>query len=344
MVALQAAGQTYVIDRICLGSIRNYRVEGEAGSTYSWFLVNSSGALVPLGNSSGIPFTKTNPDGTTSYGNEVSIDWKQPGAYRLQVIQNSVLGCDTLEQGIVEVFEQPVAKAGVPLSICSDTKVELSNSFASDYSSLLWTSSGDGTFDDPLALRTAYNPGPNDLIKGDVKLTLTAQGMSSSTTCHLASSTLLATFMIAPKLIVHDPPEVCLPQPIDLSAALVTAGSDPGLTFEYFVDSMATINLSNYKAVDKGGIYYIRATSSITGCKVMMPVKVTFTKQIVPNFASIPEVCLNSANPPILQSSSFNGITGSWNPSVIATNAIGKTPYKFTLQTRGNAQKIRPLL
>ncbi len=285
IAALQVAGQPYVIDKVCVGSIRQYRIEGDAGSVYEWLLTDASKLSIPIPNPSGTPFTKTK--GKTIYGNEITIEWKQTGTFNLSTVQTSLLGCDTLEQGLVEVYDIPTVMAGTPLTVCIDMKVGLATAFAANHSSLLWTSSGDGTFDDPLALNTSYNIGPNDLVAGSVNLTLTAQGLGNSPNC-TSSSTLLATFKIIPKLIINDPPEVCLPVTIDLRT-VVAAGSDPDLSFEYFTDPLATITLANYMNVNKSGTYYIRATSSSTGCAVFKPVKVKFTKQIVPSFAHIPE-------------------------------------------------------
>lgn len=328
-VAMQATGQSYVIDKVCVGSTRLYRIEGDAGSSYEWILTNDITKLkVPIPNPAGTPFTKTN--GKTIYGNEISINWKDAGTFVLAAIQTSLLGCDTLEQGLVEVYELPTVLAGNPLTICSDMKVGLTTGFAKNESSLEWTSSGDGTFDNPKALYTSYNIGPNDVIAGSVQLTLTAHGKGNAGSCNAVSSTLTATLKITPKLVINDPPEVCLPTTVDLSAPSVTSGSDPNLDFEYFKDQLTTITLVNYKNVSQSGTYYIRAKSKTTGCEVLKPVNVKFTKQIVPSFAHIDEICLNSINPPVLQPSDFLGITGSWSPSVITTNVIGKFPYKFT--------------
>jgi len=329
IAALQAAGQTYVIDKVCVGSVRHYRVEGESGSLYQWLLTDASKLDIPIPNPAGTPFTETNA-GVTIYGNEVIVAWNKTGTFALSVIQTSLQGCDTLEQGDVEVYDLPTVMAGNPLIICSDAKVGLTTAFATNYSALMWTSSGDGVFDDPTALHTSYNIGPNDLIKGSVTVTLTAEGLGNSPTCTPVSSTLLATLKVIPKLVINDPAEVCLPTTVDLSAAAVTAGSEPGMFLEYFADSLATIPLANYKTVNKSGTYYIRGTSSISGCEVFKPVKVKFTKQLVPNFAPIPEVCLNSTNPPVLQPSDFQGIGGTWSPAVVQTNVLGKFAYKFT--------------
>jgi len=58
IAAFQVAGQSYVIDKVCVGSTRHYRVEGESGSLYQWILTNASNQKVPIPNPSGVPFTE----------------------------------------------------------------------------------------------------------------------------------------------------------------------------------------------------------------------------------------------------------------------------------------------
>lgn len=329
--AFQVAGQSYIIDKVCLGAERFYRINGEQGSTYTWLLYDKLGLQVKLNNPAGKAFVEKEPDGNINYGNEITIQWTKVGTYTLAAVQYSVFGCDTLEQGLVEVYDQPTVLAGNPLSICSDSKVDLSNAIADNAGTLEWTTSGDGTFDNPNALHTAYNIGPNDLKAGSVKLTLTAYGLGYSPTCIPSSSTLTATLKIAPNLIITNPPAVCPPETVDISASSIIAGSDLNLTYEYFADSMAIRKLlaSEYKAISNAGTYYIRGTSPVTGCSIIKPVKVSHAKLIVPNFASIPELCLNST-PPSLPSASFNGISGHWNPGTISTNTLGFAKYIFT--------------
>ncbi len=61
VAALQAAGQGYVIDKVCLGAQRNYRIDGESGSTYLWQLTDSIGNPVTLSNPAGTSCTATDP-------------------------------------------------------------------------------------------------------------------------------------------------------------------------------------------------------------------------------------------------------------------------------------------
>jgi hypothetical protein len=48
---------------------------------------------------------------------------------------------------------------------------------AGDYSTVQWTSNGDGSFANATALVTTYTPGAGDVSNGQVQLTLTAQAM-----------------------------------------------------------------------------------------------------------------------------------------------------------------------
>ena len=150
IAARQAAGQTYVIDRVCSGAQRQYRIDGEAGSRYMWQLTDSLNNPVSLTNQSGTNFSTTDPiTGQVKVGSELIIIWNNPGTYKLAAVQYSPLGCDTLQQGEVLVFSQPTTSAGSPITICSGSTVRITGATASNYSTLLWSSSGDGSFDNP---------------------------------------------------------------------------------------------------------------------------------------------------------------------------------------------------
>ena len=91
-VAYGAAGQGYVIDSVCQGAERHYRIDGETGSTYTWTLTDPQGTITTL------PET----------ADTITINWnKLPGNYILSTLQTSIHGCDSLELGTIKVFENP---------------------------------------------------------------------------------------------------------------------------------------------------------------------------------------------------------------------------------------------
>ena len=117
-----------------------------------------------------------------------------PGTWSPVVISTSTIGttnytftpaagqCATTAVLSVEVTA-PQAFAGLPETICPGTPYTLAAATAKDYSSLLWTTSGDGSFDDVKILHPTYSPGSNDITGGVVKLTLTAQGVGTAPGC-----------------------------------------------------------------------------------------------------------------------------------------------------------------
>jgi hypothetical protein len=66
------------------------------------------------------------------------------------------------------------ANAGPDAAICEGETYTLASAIATNYTSLEWTTSGDGTFNDNTLLNPVYTPGAGDIASGTVTLTLTA--------------------------------------------------------------------------------------------------------------------------------------------------------------------------
>ncbi|MCP4143980.1 MAG: T9SS type A sorting domain-containing protein [bacterium] len=67
----------------------------------------------------------------------------------------------------------PTANAGNDITVCEGDLVAV-DGIATDYDYTRWTTSGNGTFDDPLALATIYTPSIDDVANGGATLTFTA--------------------------------------------------------------------------------------------------------------------------------------------------------------------------
>jgi gliding motility-associated-like protein len=77
-----------------------------------------------------------------------------------------------------------------------------------------------------------------------------------------------------PNVVISNPAPICAPGTVDLTAAAVTSGSTPALTFTYYQDAAATVVLANANAVAASGTYYINGTTA-AGCSDIKPVVVT---------------------------------------------------------------------
>ena len=65
------------------------------------------------------------------------------------------------------------ASAGLDVQICEGDDAQI-NGYAANYTSLAWTTAGDGTFDDATIPTPVYTPGTQDIANGGTTLTLTA--------------------------------------------------------------------------------------------------------------------------------------------------------------------------
>jgi len=72
---------------------------------------------------------------------------------------------------------------------------------------------------------------------------------------------------------------------------------------------------------------YIYALSAT--CTDESSFNVTISNNLVPAFTAIPNLCIGGT-PPVLPTSSANGISGTWSPATISTATAGTTEYFFT--------------
>ncbi len=300
-VAFTAAGQGYVIDSVCRGAERHYRIDGEAGSTYTWTLTNALGTVGVLNETA----------------DTATISWNiSAGDYILSALQTSIYGCDSLELGTIKVFEAPIAYAGENSSWCKNSRVSLSDATASGYRNLSWKSSGDGSFDNTLSLNPEYTFGPADIALGSVTLTLTATGLGRDGSCPPAessltitlSNTLIPAFSAFETLCMNSPSPV-LP---DTSANSIHGKWNPSTI------NTSIAGTSNYTFTPDSG-----------QCSSTVSVKITVTRPAVPAFEPMGPFCRNSI-PPALPAISPEGVSGKWEPATINTSLDTTLIYTFT--------------
>ena len=170
-------------DTLFIGS--NYTV-----ATGLLWSTDGDGVFIPGG---GVTSTLDDPD--YELGTQDSID----AAFNIFVRTTGNGLCRTYFDTLaVELTPAPIANAGADTSICADadTLGVDGSVFVFGGGGGVWTTSGNGTFDDSTSLSTTYNFGSNDTTDGSVVLYLTTTGG----TCSPVTDSLVVTFTPIPTI------------------------------------------------------------------------------------------------------------------------------------------------
>ena len=242
--------------------------------------VNLTAAAITAGSTPGLTYTYfTDAAGTLLLANANAVN--SSGTYYIR--GTNVSGCSDIQPVTVTVNPLPLALiqyTGTPYCTNGTAIVTL-------------TGIGGGVFSSAAGLSL-------NTTTGDINLAFSAQGTYTVTynftngSCSNSTSTVVT--IKNPTLLVTDPAGVCFPATVDLTDPAVTAGSQAGLTYNYYTDAAGTNPLLNPSAVSTPGTYYIRGTNTLTGCSsFIMPVNVNiFTKPSITASSSATDICKGS--------------------------------------------------
>ena len=150
-------------------------------SSINWFTTNGGGSF----NDSASPNPIYMPDPETDYA---------LGCIQIGVTAQPVSPCLIAAEDSMELcFETPPEVSAGPDATLIEAETYNTDATATNYSTVSWSTSGDGTFDIPSVLATEYNPGQQDIQNESVQLTLTTYPLSACP--EPASSVLTLTIM-----------------------------------------------------------------------------------------------------------------------------------------------------
>ncbi len=156
-------------------------------------------------------------------------DQEESGFITLTITATGSVPCASATDSLVlEIIPAPEANAGPDLSGCDGQAVSISLATASDYNSLLWTSSGTGVFSETGQLQTFYSPSPEDQAAGSVTLTLTASGVNP---CGISSDQLILTIEQGPRVDAGPDIILCNSDPFIIQGA--TASNYSSLSWSH---------------------------------------------------------------------------------------------------------------
>ncbi len=111
--------------------------------------------------------------------------------------------CAWLDYIVLPLPQYTTSFAGVDTYLCEASTYQC-NGNASNYSGVVWTTSGSGTFSDATILNPVYTPGTADLAAGSVTLTMTATGASGT-----SADEMLLTFQHPSTAFAGENADIC---------------------------------------------------------------------------------------------------------------------------------------
>jgi hypothetical protein len=179
-----------------------------------YYCINGSSATLtgnhaPLGTFSG--------DGITDHGNgtaSFSPSLAGAGMHYITYSVTSFPGCTNSQTNITTVNALPIVAAGDDQDICINDAAVLNGSFSGGATGVLWSSPGDGMFDDPTSPMTYYSPGMNDKESGSITLTLSS---ADDGTCEPATDQITITFIQPYTVEAGESVNLCHPPIINLA-------------------------------------------------------------------------------------------------------------------------------
>lgn len=234
--------------------------------------------------------------------------------------------------GTLTVLQTPVVFAGGNSSVCAGETFPIVAATASNYTTILWTRSGNGTFSNPNSLNPIYTPGSLDIANGSVTLTLTGNPGSA---CAVSSSmvlTLQNDIPVSVSIRVNTT-ELCIGSTASFTALPVNGGISP--SYQWKVNGVnAGTNNANFSYVPNAGDAVTVVLTSSIGCALnnpatSAPVIVNITGNLVAGVsivASANNVCdntvitytatpVNGGNAPMYQWK-VNGVNAGTNSPV----------------------------
>lgn len=183
------------------------------------------------------------------------------GVYAFQwVISNGI--CQVTSD-VVHIFINAPASvnAGEDATICEGLSFTLNTSGAANYSTLLWTSSGSGIFDDPTVLHPTYTPSATDILNGTVALTLTA---GATEPCEDVSDQMILTITPLPQVNAGPDAVTCQNIPYTVTGALAMncASYMWTATGSGTLSNAATLTPTYTPAPGETGIVYLTITGT----------------------------------------------------------------------------------
>lgn len=167
------------------------------------------------------------------------------------------------QSGTLTVVRTPMVNAGGPGFVCVSEVFPIVAATATNYTSLVWSTSGNGTFSNANILNPVYTPGSLDIANGSATLTLTADPGSY---CSDVDQMILSIQNDLPVsvTITQDDTEICLAEPVTFTAIPINGGLTPSFQWKVNGQNAGTNNSTFTYLPSDGDVVTVLHTTSIS--------------------------------------------------------------------------------
>jgi large repetitive protein len=162
------------------------------------------------------------------------------------------------------------ASAGADATICAEKTYKLNGTFGGAAKFITWTTSGTGTFDNPMSPTATYRSSLADVIAGTVRLTITTNDPDGTGPCTAASSSMTLTMQgvkFKPTVSVAGNLNTCSADKVVLTGAASPSGTTYG--YKWFkVGSTTEIASTRSITVDASGSYFYKIVDANKCCSI----------------------------------------------------------------------------
>ncbi len=171
---------------------------------------------------------------------------------------------------ILTINQAATVDAGADVTICARDDYPLVGSYGGSTSSITWTSSGDGVFDDASLINTIYTCGTTDITNGSVTLTITTDDPDAGGPCSAAFDDLILSINPTPTIDSVFVSDVTTCAPIPPDGEIIIYASSGIAPLQYSINNGINYYSSNIFDSLNVGSYNIVVLSNVGLCNVVL--------------------------------------------------------------------------
>jgi hypothetical protein len=211
---------------------------------------------------------------------------------------------------LLTIHKMPVIFAGNDAGVCNGEVFAATQATAENFTALLWTTSGDGTFDDPGILSPVYTPGIADIQAGEATLMLSA----TNEPCDNVSDDLILAIHLLPTPEISGESTVCQ----NSGEVVYSTPEIEGCSYQWDVTGGTLQQGNNTSQIlvtweEPGqGLVMLTETIEMTGCQTTVSYPVTINSQPAPYVSGQQESCTGESDV-IYSTQDYTGNSYTWS-------------------------------